>query len=78
MRVRISRNMSDLDRLLRVTAALVLIYISYFSEQLISNAIISLLLGLLGLLNLAAAITAFCPLYRLADIDTRKNKNNSP
>jgi hypothetical protein len=68
--------MGYLDRILRIIAGLVLIYIGFFATEIVDNTLINILLGLLGLLNVAAALTAFCPVYTLAHISTDKNKNN--
>ncbi|MGD8547388.1 MAG: DUF2892 domain-containing protein [Thiohalophilus sp.] len=76
MGARLNRNMSFLDRLLRAVAGVVLIYIGFFATHLVDNIIINLLLGLLGLLNLAAALTAFCPVYKLADFNTEKDNKH--
>lgn len=78
MGTRFKRNMGQLDRLLRAIIGLVLIYIGFFATELVDNIVINLLLGLLGLLNLAAATTAYCPVYRLANLQTGKNRNTPP
>lgn len=79
MGTRLKCNMGYLDRLLRSAAGLALIYIGFFSPELVNNPVINLLLGLLGLLNVAAALTAYCPVYSLANINTgNKNNNNNP
>lgn len=75
MGARFNRNMSFLDRLMRALTGVILIYIGFFATQLVDNLIINLLLGLLGLLNLAAALTAFCPVYKLANLNTEKSDN---
>lgn len=76
MGARFNRNMSFLDRLLRAIAGIMLIYIGFIATHLVHNTIINLLLGLLGLLNLAASLTAFCPVYKLANFDTEKRNNH--
>jgi len=68
--------MGYLDRFLRMIAGLILIYVGFITPRLVGNAMINLLPGLPGILNLASALTAFCPFYSLANIGTRKDKNN--
>lgn len=77
MKARFSRNMGQLDRLLRGIISLVLIYVGFVATHLVDNAVINLLLGLLGVINLVAALTASCPFYSLANISTRKDPNSS-
>ncbi|MDZ7660809.1 DUF2892 domain-containing protein [Thiohalophilus sp.] len=71
MATRFSPDMGYLDRFLRMIAGLILIYVGFITPQLVGNAMINLLPGLLGILNLASALTAFCPLYSPANIRTR-------
>ena len=68
------RNMCLADRILRIVAGVALIYIGFVAQHLVDNAIINVLLGILGVMNVAAAVTAHCPIYTLASISTWKKK----
>lgn len=64
------RNMSDLDRIIRVIIAAVFAYL-YFGG--IVTGAIGIILVVLGAVFLATAVLAFCPLYLPFKFSTYKN-----
>ena len=68
------RNMCTLDRVVRLTAGIVLIYVGFIATDIINNQPINIFLGIFGVINIFAASSSFCPLYVVAHIDTSKNK----
>ncbi|GMQ88092.1 MAG: hypothetical protein BMS9Abin08_1315 [Gammaproteobacteria bacterium] len=67
----IKMNLSKFDRVLRISIGLMLVYIGFIDTALIGDAYLAGMLGILGLVNLGAGVIAYCPLYRLAGINTR-------
>lgn len=74
----LKRNMGLTDRIIRITIGIALLYIGFIRQDLVGNDIINLLIGLFGILNVAAGFTAHCPVYTLADFSTRKHEANDP
>jgi hypothetical protein len=68
----LNRNMGAIDRLFRVVAGGVLIYIGFVDEGLIASETLRYTLGVLGLLNAASAAAGICPLYIFANINTQR------
>ena len=68
------RNMCMLDRVVRLIAGIALIYFGFIATDIINNQPINIFLGILGVINIFAASSSFCPLYVVAHIDTGKNK----
>lgn len=64
------RNMSNLDRIIRVVLAALFAYL-YFSG--IVTGVLGIVLLVLGGVFLLTSIIAFCPLYRLFKISTYKS-----
>lgn len=64
------RNMSGVDRWVRAAMGIGLIYLGPFSELLTSDPMSGALLAALGVLTLAAAVLAYCPLYHIAGVCT--------
>ncbi|MBM3145425.1 MAG: DUF2892 domain-containing protein [Chloroflexi bacterium] len=65
------RNMSNLDRIIRVILSAVFAYL-YFGG--IVTGILGIVLVVLGAVFLLTAIVAFCPLYAPFKISTYKSK----
>lgn len=70
--MKLKRNLHDYDRLIRVTIGAVCTYFGFIDTSYISQDIVALLIGLLGVVNLGAAILAYCPLYGLTGLSTYK------
>ena len=60
------KNMNNVDRIIRVAAGAMLVYFGFFEADWITITIIPLLLGVIGVANLAFASSGFCPFYALA------------
>lgn len=72
------RNLSNIDRIIRTLLGLVLIYYGFVDPSVIANPVAATLVGLFGLINIFAGITAFCPVYKLAGLSTcRKRSEDS-
>jgi len=67
----IQKNLSRIDRGARIVAGVLLTYTGFIDTTLIGDAYLAGGLGVIGLVNLFAGLTACCPLYRLAGISTR-------
>ena len=67
----IKPNLGKTDRVLRLFGGVVLIYLGLINSDLIENILLRFLLTGLGLVNIISALLSHCPLYALADIDTR-------
>jgi len=52
----------------------VIIYISFIDSDIINDSLSANILGGVGVLSLIVAIMGVCPLYSLADINTRCQK----
>lgn len=64
------RNMSDMDRIIRVILAALFAYL-YFGG--IVSGTLGLVLVVLGAVFLITSIISFCPLYRLFKLSTYKS-----
>jgi len=67
-----SKNMHNIDRALRLALGLILIWIGFIDQGLISNQLISIAIGLFGVVNVVSAGAAFCPVYFMAGFSTRR------
>lgn len=63
-------NLHYLDRLVRVVIGIACIYVGFVDTSIISNSLISTLVGIFGIINLIAAAMAHCPIYHLVGIST--------
>lgn len=65
-----NRNMHPIDQVLRVLLGIALIYIGFFNAELVTDALLGILLGAFGVMNLLSGIVGFCPVYRVAGLST--------
>lgn len=65
-------NMHRIDRFLRFMVGLACLYVGFIDWGLIPNAVISVLVGVFGVVNLGSALVGFCPVYRLGGIRTNR------
>lgn len=65
-----TRNLHTIDRILRIVIGSVLVYIGFIDGTIITNELLSILLGLFGGVNIVAGIVATCPVYKIAGIST--------
>jgi hypothetical protein len=64
-------NMGGLDRTVRVIIGCALLYVTLVDSELIANQVLRYVLLALGCVNIVTAIIANCPLYTLANISTK-------
>jgi hypothetical protein len=69
------RNMSTFDRIARFFLGIILIHLGFIDHWLISNMVANISLGLFGLVNVGSSFMAHCPIYRLANLSTFKEKS---
>lgn len=65
-------NMHTIDRVLRIVIGIGCIYVGFIDWGLIPNAVISVLVGIFGVVNLGSAAVGHCPVYRLGGIRTNR------
>ena len=75
--MKINRNMHPIDQAVRILFGIALIYIGFFNEELISDALFRVLLGGFGVVNLISGIVATCPVYLMAGINTARKISHS-
>ena len=66
------KNIGVFDMVLRLGLSLVAIYLGFIESDVITDRLSSMVIGILGLLNLVVALLRYCPLYALAGINTCK------
>ena len=64
------KNVGSIDRRIRALVSCVFIYIGFFDDNLISDPISSIIIGIIGVFNLIVVLSRVCPLYSITDIDT--------
>lgn len=65
-----SPNMHPIDRGLRALIGVACLYVAIYDPSLIPNALVSVLVGVFGAMNVVSAMLAHCPVYRLGGIRT--------
>jgi hypothetical protein len=68
------QNMGSLDRVLRISVALV-IAVLYFTDQMSGTA--AVVLGLFAMIFALTSFVGFCPLYIPLKLSTKKDQKNS-
>jgi hypothetical protein len=66
----IKRNLHIVDIIFRVTIGLACIYMGFIDAEFIANKVVSILVGIFGVLNLMAATTRYCPIYTIVGFTT--------
>jgi len=66
----LKRNLHTVDRFIRVLVGTVCIYYGFIDTSYIAQNTVAILIGLVGIVNLFAAVFAFCPLYGLTGISS--------
>lgn len=64
--------MGPLDQVLRTGIGLGLIWFGFFDAWFITDPVAGAILGVFGVVNLLCAPLAFCPVYRIAGLNTRE------
>lgn len=69
------RNMSTLDRIIRIVAGVILLYLGFISPEIIGihSKVLGTVLGVFGLINIGSAFMGHCPAYNVAGISTCKD-----
>jgi len=70
------KNMGVVDRVIRTFLGALLIYLGFFDSSLVTNEVLKLVLGILGVLNLVSVTFGICPVYLLAHISTCGGDND--
>lgn len=70
------RNLHTIDRIARVLIGIGCIYLGFFNTSIIDNAIVNLLVGIFGIVNIFAGFISACPIYSLVGFSTFRNKNS--
>jgi len=63
-------NMGIIDRSFRLLVGLILIYIGFINQELVSSEILRYILGVIGVINIISSLAGICPIYMLANINT--------
>jgi len=66
----IRRNMGTIDRIIRVITGLVMMYLGFIDQSIIGNTTIAIIVGIFGIISIAFAYIAFCPIYTLGNVST--------
>ena len=66
------KNLGNTDRVIRVAGSLLLIYIGFFNNPIVSSGSFKVIIGIFGVIVLISAIVGNCPMYAIADIDTTR------
>ena len=75
--MKIKKNLSQLDQMLRVGLGAVCLYLGFFDNSYIESDVLSLLIGIFGIANIVFAAIGACPVYWLANINTSVNSQTS-
>ena len=70
----VKKNMYPVDRVLRIVFAAILIYFGFIDVTWISNMIVPVMLGVIGIINLVFSVIGYCPVYTLANINSRHSE----
>jgi hypothetical protein len=66
----VRRNMGTVDRLIRTITGLAMIYFGFIDQSVIGNSTIAVIVGIFGIISIAFAYIAFCPIYTLGNVST--------
>lgn len=69
----IEKNMGTIDRTIRILSGLVMMYFGFIDQTLIGTTSIAYIVGIFGIVSIAFAYIAFCPIYTLGNISTKAN-----
>lgn len=74
------RNMCSIDRILRLAVGIALLYIGFIDPGFlgIKSQLLSVLLGVFGLINIGSAFMGHCPVYKIAGLSSlgKQDKNS--
>lgn len=63
-------NLHDIDRIVRLIVGIGGIYLGFIDTSLISNQMVSVLVGIFGVANMVAFATRRCPVYTIVGFST--------
>jgi len=67
--------MGTIDRAIRIFTGLAMLYFGFIDQSLIDNSTIAYIVGVFGIISIAFAYIAFCPIYTLGNISTAPATN---
>ena len=73
----VRKNMGQIDRLIRVITGLVMMYFGFIDQAVIGDLTINIIVGIFGIISIAFAYIAFCPIYTLGNISTAKKPDEN-
>jgi Inner membrane protein YgaP-like, transmembrane domain len=69
--------MGTIDRVIRTVMGLAMIYFGFVDQSLIGNVAIAYIVGVFGVISIAFAFIAFCPIYTMGNISTAPTQNTN-
>lgn len=65
-------NMCTFDRALRVVAGIALLYVGFIDPDILGfeSKLVSIVLGVIGLMNIGSAFMGHCPMYKIAGLSS--------
>lgn len=72
----VKKNMGLVDRLIRTVTGLVMMYFGFINQEVIGNLTINIIVGIFGIISIAFAYIAFCPIYTLGNVSTAKKSSD--
>ncbi len=70
------QNVGYLDQVLRLGISAILIYIGYFDESIVHDALSRWIILGIGIVNFVVAATRYCPLYVVVGINTCPHRHH--
>lgn len=64
------RNLNTVDQLVRLAIAAICIYLGFIDTSVLNDSLLALCIGIFGVLNVIAGVVGFCPVYKIAGINT--------
>jgi len=68
----VNKNLGQADRIFRAGLGLLAVYAGLFKAQIIGDPLLAALIAVFGAVNVVSAGFAWCVVYQLAGISTRK------
>lgn len=62
--------MGLVDRIIRTISGLILMYLGFINQAIIGDLTINIIVGVFGIISIAFAAIAFCPIYTFGNIST--------
>lgn len=68
------KNIGTIDSFIRLGVGMLLLYIGFCHNPIVTGGLSKRLIGLFSLIPLLTGVLRFCPLYLLIGVDTRRNQ----